>query len=216
MFWTDNLDQKLIDGEIESLAPDVIRILERQARQIFNEDTDQDLIRWYIFLTHSASQAFLKPMLVEKYGSVEDAKQPTLSWLRALGSLETICRSTRAGQDCENPKTVPAKKRELPDWYKRYLKSSRWKNVQQEAKELWQRHIFIDGQMRCTFHYRHPFDVWHHADYGLIGTGGEFRVLLPLCHSCHCRGMFVGPSVSGQMPEAVKQWIDAEEAVECP
>lgn len=215
MFWTDNIDQKLIDGEIESMAPDVIRILERQARQIFDEDTEQDLIRWYIFLTHSATQAFLKPMLIEKYGSVEDAKQPTLSWLKSLGSLETICRCTRAGQECENPKTVPVRIRKVPGWYELYLQSDRWANVKQQAQQLWSKHIFIDGQMRCTFNHRHEFSEWHHADYGLVGTGGEFRVLLPVCNGCHTRGRQSGPAVPAHMPEAVKQWIDAKEPAAC-
>jgi hypothetical protein len=210
MFWTENVDQILIDGTLESTAPTVIANLERQARSILGEDTENDSIRWYIFLTHQATQQFLKPLLIREFGSVDEAKLPTLAWLKNVGSLETIARSCRGG-DIETAK-APAASPRIPPWYTQYMRSSRWDDVKRQAEMLWKQQIFTDGQIRCMFNDRHEFNDWHHSDYALVGSGQEFRVLRPVCRTCHNRGRYFGPAVPWRMPEAVKQWITGEEA----
>lgn len=212
MFWTTNLSQVDLFGQHESTASDVICELYKQALYQFGENCEPDLYRQYIFLTHRATQNFLKPLLVKRFGTLDEAKIPTLEWLNSVGSLETIARTTRSDSTGQGCTPVPTEARRVPDWYIKYLRTSRWDDVKRRASELWSNSHFQDGQMRCSFNHRHEFSEWHHADYGLVGSGAEFRTLVPLCSMCHKRLRIVGPAIPYQMPDAVKPFIEAGRA----
>lgn len=205
MFWTKEQTQYNLFGEGEPIGSDCIAKLIRKAREIFGGDCEQELHRRFALLTHVSTQAFLKPMLVAKYGSVDEAKTPTLEWLDDLGSLETFARSTR-DSDCSNGQAAGGEKRALPAWYTRYLQTDRWRHVKSEAESLWASAIMRDG-LRCNINSRHGVEEWHHADYARCGEGDEFRCLVPLCARCHNQIRIVGPAVPQNIPEGVKQWL---------
>jgi hypothetical protein len=208
MFWTETLIQKtLFDGD-EILSSKTVSQLIRFAEETF-PNNDSNFHRHVAFLTHYASQNFLRPMLLTQYGSLDEAKVPTLNWLESLGSLETFARSTRACNSETRP--APLAPRGLPSWYQRYLASDHYQMVKREAECFW----VHNGKVHCSINARHEYEVMHHSCYGRIGEADEFRFLVPLCHSCHASISAKGPRVSATMPEAVKKWITAMEMSNC-
>lgn len=205
MFWTKQVVQYTLDGREDPIGSDCVKQLIRKAREIFGDDCEQELHRQFAFLTHVATQSFLKPMLVKQYGSLDSAKVPTLDWLSDLGSLETFARSTRS-DNCEGGKSSGGERRVLPAWYTKYLQTERWLETKKRAADFWMTFNMQDG-LRCSINSRHECEEWHHADYGRCGEGDEFRCLVPLCNRCHGRIRIVGPAVPQNMPEGVKKWL---------
>jgi len=209
MFWTETLRQLTLFGQDEYVSSDTVSRLIRFAEQAF-PDCDANFHRHVAFLTHSASQNFLRPMLVYQYGSVDQAKQPTLAWLDSLGSLETFARSTRASDAIGQPANLRPLR--MPAWYQQYLKSDHYRSVKKEAEMFWTGRVYM-GSMRCSVNARDPYEVLHHSDYGRLGEADEFRYLIPLCNRCHASVSARGPRITATMPEGVKQWIRPQEVL---
>jgi hypothetical protein len=100
---------------------------------------------------------------------------------------------------------LASKKRTTPEWYDRYCKSARFDSMKDQASMFWRE--YMGGNLHCSVNARHPFEVFHHSDYGRLGEGDEFRFFIPLCHECHCGITSRGPNVPSSIPEAVKQWL---------
>lgn len=202
MFWSDHFIQKtFFDGDV-IVASTCMSELMRFAKNEFPE-MDSDFHRRVAFLTHEETQNFLGPMLTRRFGSIEDAKLPTLDWLESIGSFETLARLTRKKEEVEQEQVIT--RRKLPDWYQRYCKSTRFISMKDNAKMFWQ--DYFGGDLHCSVNARHEFEVFHHSDYARLGEGDEFRYLVPLCNVCHQVVSARGPRVSGAIPESVKQWL---------
>lgn len=203
MFWTIHESQQMIDGTVEVYAPETVSELVEYAKQQFPH-CDCNFHRQFAFLTHRATQSFLRPMLLRQFGSIDAAKTETLAWLDALGSLETLARSTRARDGKSRPSKC--KPKPMPDWYVRYLRSGRYKDAKLSALQAWQS-MSGSKKITCSVNARHAFEVWHHRDYARLGEGDEFRFLTPLCKDCHASISARGPRVPAEIPEGVKQWL---------
>ena len=203
MFWTDALIQKTFFGEDEFQVSSTVSQLIRFAEEAF-PGCDSNFHRSVAFLTHNETQKFLRPMLVGRFGGLDEAKVPTLEWLEKIGSLETFARCTRNGSASSEPRHVGIAKRGTPSWYIDYCKSDRFEDMKQRAGLFWKEYM---GEIHCSVNARHPHEVFHHSDYGRLGEADEFRFLVPLCHECHCGVTSRGPNVPSSIPESVKQWI---------
>jgi hypothetical protein len=202
MFWSEHFTQKtFFDGDVV-VATKCMSELMRFSKKEF-PDMESDFHRRVAFLTHEETQNFLGPMLSRRFGSIDNAKMPTLNWLESIGSFETLARLTRKKDEAISPVTV--KRRKLPQWYQQYCKSSRFISMKENAKMFWEN--YFGGNLHCSVNARHEFEVFHHSDYARLGEGDEFRYLVPLCHACHQVVSARGPRVSGAMPESVKQWL---------
>ena len=166
---------------------------------------DDNEIRTFMFFEHPATQNFLRPLLIQEYGSIDAAKVHALNWLDELGTFETIARSTRFKATESAPARVTGGG--MPKWYDKYLKSKRFQQVKIDAEVQWKQLVFVDSEIRCHWNHRHAFEVWHHADYTGIGTDLEPRLLVPTCHACHVRGGYNGPRLPHRAPAEVQQWI---------
>lgn len=208
MFWSEHfLQHSLFDESPLVVASCNLSELVRFAEQTFPNETS-DMHRYVAFLTHQATQNFLGPMLVAKFGSIDDAKLPTIAWLETVGSFETIARLTRVKEGrCSVVKT---KRRRTPDWYGLYNKSQRCHEMKKRAEDHWCKYM---GEIHCSVNARHPYEVMHHSDYGRIGEGDEFRFLVPLCNECHASVSCRGPRIPAAIPEGVKQWINILEVL---
>jgi hypothetical protein len=204
MFWTDALVQKGLFGEDHIEVSSSITRLVKFAEEAF-PDCDSNFHRTVAFLTHNETQSFLRPMLVARFGSVDAAKLPTIDWLESVGSFETLARSTRNGAGAIGPSGLAGKKRGVPEWYEKYLKTSRFADMKRRAESFWTE--FMGGTIHCSVNARHSVECWHHSDYGRLGEGDEFRFLIPLCHACHASVTGRGPNLPSATPEGVKQWI---------
>lgn len=102
MFWTESLIQKTLFGEDEYRSSSTVSELIRFAEEAF-PDCECNFHRHVAFLTHEASQKFLRPMLTSQFGGLDNAKVPTIKWLEDLGSLETFARCTRAKEGNGKP-----------------------------------------------------------------------------------------------------------------
>lgn len=204
MFWTDILVQLGLFGEDKTAISSSISQLVRFAEDSF-PDADCNFHRMVAFLTHNETQDFLAPMLVAKFGSLDNAKVPTIEWLESVGSFETLARLTRNGAGLQRPSGLGGLKRGTPSWYVQYMASQRFDDMKNRAAEFWR--DFLGGQIHCSVNARHLHECWHHSDYGRLGEGDEFRFLIPLCRDCHCGVTSRGPNVPLSVPEGVKQWI---------
>lgn len=202
MFWTESTIQYGLFGDDEQCISSNISKLIAFAESEF-PDADQEFYRQFAFLSHDATVNFLAPMLKNRFGTLDEAKVPTLNWLNSLGSFETIARRTRNGCD-SNPKPCGIVKKRVPEWYERYCKSDRFNYMKQQALTFYNEFM---GGIRCAVNGRHEFEVFHHTDYGRLGCADEFRFLVPYCKECHCSIGVRGPNVPSAMPEAVKEWI---------
>lgn len=201
MFWTERLVQRtMFDGD-EVQSPTTISQLIKFAQDAF-PCADINLHRQIAFLTHKATQNFLGPMLVRSFGSIDQAKAPTMDWLECVGSFETFARSTRHNDS--NTAGAPVKKREMPAWYRSYKETDRYTEMKERANAHWSEYM---GEITCCVDARHKFEVMHHRDYGRIGHGDEFRFLAPFCHGCHVSFSARGPRLDAVCPEAVKRWL---------
>jgi hypothetical protein len=203
MFWTDALIQKTLFGEEEFQVSSTVSQLIRFASEAF-PSCDSNFHRSVAFLTHNETQKFLRPMLVSRFGGLDAAKLPTLEWLERIGSLETFARCTRNGAGVSGGASPGITRRGTPDWYAKYCKSDRFEDMKKRALAFWQEYM---GGIHCSVNARHPYEVFHHSDYGRLGEADEFRYLIPLCHDCHCGVTGRGPNVPSSIPESVKQWI---------
>lgn len=201
MFWTECLVQRTLFAEDEYRTSSTVSELIRFAEEAFPGE-DANFHRSFAFLTHQASQAFLRPLLLSYYGSIDEAKVPTVSWLEELGSLETFARSTRA-RECNGKATNICQSR-TPAWYTSYCNSGRYADQKAQAESFWRDYM---GELHCSVNARHEYEVLHHSDYARIGEGDEFRYLVPLCHACHLSINARGPKVPSAVPESVKQWL---------
>lgn len=204
MFWTDAIIQQCLFGDDVIEVSSSISKLVKFAEELF-PDCDPNFHRQVAFLTHNETQRFLRPMLVSEFGSIDAAKVPTIDWLERVGSFETFARLTRNGAGMNGPSGIGNKKRSIPEWYDRYLKSDRFADMKRQSKEVWGE-LMASG-LHCSVNARHEVECWHHSDYGRVGEGDEFRFLIPLCDGCHQNVSARGPRVPGSIPEAVKQWI---------
>lgn len=201
MFWTEHyLQGQLFDGPVV-VASDNLSELMRWAQDAFPNE-EGDLHRYMAFLTHESTQNFLGPMLITKFGSLDDAKIPTVEWLEDVGSFETIARLTREKDNrCTK---ITTKTKSIPDWYVTYNKSDRCKQMKERAETYW---VGYMGEIHCSVNARHEYEVMHHSDYGRIGEGDEFRFLVPLCNDCHASISARGPRIPAFAPEGVKKWL---------
>ena len=202
MFWSEHALQHTLfgDGPVV-VASDNLSELVRWAQQTFPHE-ESDLHRYMAFLTHESTQNFLGPMLIRRFGSIDDAKVPTLHWPEDVGSFETIARLTRdKDNDCTR---ITTRVRSVPDWYEIYNKSERCLQMKERAKEYWGKYM---GSIHCSVNARHDYEVMHHSDYGRIGEGDEFRFLVPLCNDCHASVSARGPRIPAAAPEGVLKWL---------
>jgi hypothetical protein len=189
-------------GEDEVVSSSCLSRLVAFAEDQF-PNCDSNFHRQFAFLSHAATVNFLSPLLVRRYGSLDDAKIPTLEWLEKVGSFETIARLTRDGKPtCSKPASLTRKG--VPAWYQQYCKSDRFHEMKNRAQQFYQEFM---GELHCSVNARHPFEVFHHSDYGRLGMGDEFRFLVPYCNDCHCSISARGPNVPASIPEGVKQWL---------
>jgi hypothetical protein len=204
MFWTEALVQKTMFGQGDQyvVSANVTRLI-RFAEEAF-PDCDSNFHRSVAFLTHSETQTFLRPMLVQYYGGLDQAQKPTLEWLDRLGSFDTFARATRNDNSANGVCQSGIELRGVPDWYRQYLKSDRFESMCVQAEMHWSDYM---GTLRCSVNARDPFNVWHHNDYGRLGEADEFRYLIPLCNDCHCAVGRRGPRLTAVVPESVKQWL---------
>lgn len=204
MFWTELLIQKnfLEDVPDDYLGECTISKLIVFSEQVF-PDEDANFHRRFAFLTHRETQRFLRPLLVSGYGGLDAAKLPTLDWLEGIGTFETFARSTRAKPNGDSP---PARlvRRGTPSWYLNYLQSDRFQDMKKKAEDFWGE--YMDG-IHCSVNARDPYEVMHHSDYARLGSGDEFRYLVPLCNACHCGVTARGPNVPAAIPLGVKRWL---------
>jgi hypothetical protein len=201
MFWTDTLVQHTLFGEVEYQSSSTVSELIRFAEEAF-PDCDCNFHRHVAFLTHQATQQFLRPLIVCGYGGLDEAKLPTLEWLESLGSLETFARSTRSREG--NGKPAKLTKIGTPDWYRRYHATEHYQQVKTQAEQFWLSYM---GELHCSVNARHSYEVMHHSDYARMGEADEFRYLVPLCNDCHASVSARGPRVPAAIPEGVKQWL---------
>lgn len=202
MFWTEIVRQhRLFVDDDDHIASTCVSQLIAFAEEHF-PGQGPEFYRRFAFLTHKATQNFLAPMLKARYGTLDGAKEPTMLWLREVGSFETFARSTRATDGV----TMLAREsvRKTPAWYVDYLGTARFRDMKHRAVHLSDEQM---GGITCAFNSRHPFEVMHHRDYGRLGQGDEFRYLTPYCHECHRRMRVHGPAVPAAVPEGVKQWL---------
>lgn len=202
MFWTDVERQLGLFDEGEYRSSTCIRHLMRMAVDHW-PDADPNFYRQFAFLTHEATQNFLGPMLVNRYGSIPQAKVPALAWLDELGSLETFARATRQGEE-SNGRSARLTPKAVPRWYKDYLQTERFREMRERAIEFWRGYM---GSLTCTENAGHPFEAFHHRDYDRLGEADEFRYLVPKCHECHNVMRRMGPCLPANPPAGVKQWI---------
>jgi hypothetical protein len=201
MFWTETLAQLTLFGGVEYESSSTVSELIRFAEDAFPE-CDSNFHRHVAFLTHEATQRFLRPMIVSTYGTLDSAKMPTLEWLESLGSLETFARSTRAKEGVTKPASL--RKCTTPDWYIKYHTTDHYSQVKAQAEEFWRSYM---GSPHCSVNARHEYQVLHHSDYGRMGEADEFRYLVPLCNDCHASVSARGPRIPASLPEGVKQWL---------
>lgn len=201
MFWTESISQLMLFDDPRIVSSDVVSRLIAFAQQEY-PDADSNFHRQFAFLTHEATQNFLSSMLVCKYGSIDNAKQPTLDWLDAVGSFETLARRTRGG--CAESDPCRLTKRSVPFWYGDYCKSSRFKDMKSQAEHWWRNYM---GELTCSENARHEYQVMHHRDYGCLGQADEFRFLVPKCHECHSMIRLKGPAVPQSASDEVKKWL---------
>jgi len=202
MFWIETATQLGLFGEDEVIASTNISKLVAFAEQQF-PTCDANFHRQFAFLSHNATVNFLTPMLIKRFGSLNDAKEPTIAWLENVGSFDTIARATRDGRTACNT-AIGLKKKGIPEWYQKYLKSEHFQETKQKAFAFYQEFM---GTVTCLVNARHEFEVFHHTDYTELGRENEFRFLAPYCQHCHCAITARGPSVSAYPPEDVKPWI---------
>lgn len=201
MFWTETLRQLGLFGDDELQGCNKVCDLVAFSKKHFPE-CDSNFHRQFAFLTHRASQCFLSPLLVNRFGSIDAAKVPTLDWLDSVGSLETIARSTRSGVGGKPDGAV--RTRRVPDWYTAYCHTGRYQEMKQRAEQWWLDYM---GELTCSENARHEYEVMHHRDYGRVGEGDEFRFLVPKCNECHNQMRARGPALPEFVPEAVKKWL---------
>lgn len=201
MFWTDCLVQKTMFGGDEYRTSSTISDLIAFAKEAFPEQ-DCNFHRTVAFLTHYSTQNFMRPILVSYFGTLDNAKVPTMEWLERLGSFETLARSTRSNSGNGNASSCT--KSSTPSWYSDYGKTANYRLVKQQAEEFWTRYM---GQIHCSVNARHQYEVLHHSDYGRMGEADEFRYLVPLCNDCHASISVRGPRVPAAVPEGVKRWL---------
>ena len=201
MFWTELTRQLNLFSQAEYVGSSCISRLIAFAEKHFSEE-DSEFYRRFAFLTHTASQDFLSPMIMSRFGTLDAGKEPTLLWLQAVGSFETLARSTRSSDGISMP--AGESLRRTPRWYCDYLTTKRFRGAKIQAMRMADEQM---GGITCAFNSRHSFQVMHHRDYGRLGQDDEFRYLTPYCHDCHRRMRVYGPAVPAAAPEGVKRWL---------
>lgn len=204
MFWTKLQLQVTIEGDVVCVGTETVSQLLLFAETEW-PDQHQEFWRRFAFLTHPATVTFLRTMLIDKYGSLDAAKEPTMNWLARIGSFETFSRGTRDDESVAKQRGPTGKQvRHVPLWYAEYLATDRWQSVKRQAEQWWRSTI---GELSCIDNSRHPYEEMHHRDYGRLGSDNEYRFLVPKCRACHETIRLVGPSLPQECPEAVQRWL---------
>lgn len=203
MFWTEHIAQLHLfdDGFDDVQKRTTISSLIAFAKMAFPSQPS-DFHRHFAFLEHHATHVFLKPLVIQKFGSLDAAKEPTLTWLEECGSFETFARSCRNGLSASSPSNMTCKR--IPEWYDRYLSTQRCQQMKSLAMSA---HEELMGELTCAMNARHPFELMHHRDYGRLGEDDEYRFMIPLCDECHEHMRLRGPAVPADASGSVNRWL---------
>lgn len=90
---------------------------------------------------------------------------------------------------------------DMPEWYKRYLKSDHYSEVKKTA---WHVHHKPD---HCLLSADHLGAVWHHNRYDRLGIDGEWNDMVFLCHQCHELISPTCPAVPRKSSSYVERWL---------